>query len=257
MGSKLKFVSLFFIMFVIVTAIFSIIFMYEYTLFFSSAIPPTINQFYGNVTLANGSQAEGILEIKYNGTVLASSQIENGQYGYNPLVVVENIEENSNLEFYVNSIKVKEKNFINFGLVELNLILIACGDGVCSSGESCSSCSQDCGKCSSGDNHGSGGGGGGGGGSYIVSNNSTSLNTPLTGANNINNVLKKDNSINSANKSSITGFAIADEILNGRFYPVIAILFFLLIIVIILILEFRRKHLIEIRKEKVYEPARS
>lgn len=43
-----------------------------------------------------------------------------------------------------------------------------CGNGICSNGETCSSCSQDCGSCSSGG--GSGGGGGGGTKTTIISN---------------------------------------------------------------------------------------
>jgi len=40
-----------------------------------------------------------------------------------------------------------------------------CGDGVCNNGETCSSCSQDCGACSTGGGGGGGSGGGGGGSS--------------------------------------------------------------------------------------------
>ena len=43
-----------------------------------------------------------------------------------------------------------------------------CGDGSCNNGETCSTCSQDCGTCDDNGND-NGGGGGGGGGSYTPS----------------------------------------------------------------------------------------
>jgi hypothetical protein len=48
-----------------------------------------------------------------------------------------------------------------------------CGDGSCNNGETCSSCSADCGSCSGGGSHG---GGGGGGGSIIKTNNTVNVN---------------------------------------------------------------------------------
>jgi uncharacterized membrane protein YgcG len=48
---------------------------------------------------------------------------------------------------------------------------VICGDGVCNGGESCSSCSSDCGSCNSGGGSGGGSSGGGSGGGSSVANN--------------------------------------------------------------------------------------
>ncbi|MBW2999716.1 Ig-like domain-containing protein, partial [Candidatus Woesearchaeota archaeon] len=68
-----------------------------------------------------------------------------------------------------------------------------CGDGRCNNGESCSSCSADCGRCSSGGGGGGGGsgGGGGGGGSTLYSDENDEKNEmPL-----IRTCLKEDQSV--------------------------------------------------------------
>jgi uncharacterized membrane protein YgcG len=48
-----------------------------------------------------------------------------------------------------------------------------CGDGICNNGETCSSCSQDCGACPPSGGGSSGGGGGGGGGGSSSSRSSS------------------------------------------------------------------------------------
>lgn len=54
-----------------------------------------------------------------------------------------------------------------------------CGDGSCIGGETCSSCSQDCGSCPRTPDDGGGGGGGGGGGDHTQPPASYSLNITL------------------------------------------------------------------------------
>jgi hypothetical protein len=62
---------------------------------------------------------------------------------------------------YDNGTKFKITGLRNSGVKEINLF---CGDGICNNGETCSSCSTDCGSCPV---QRSSGGGGGGGGSAI------------------------------------------------------------------------------------------
>jgi hypothetical protein len=50
-----------------------------------------------------------------------------------------------------------------------------CGDGSCNGGESCSSCSSDCGACPAAPSGGSSGGGGGGGGAVIPKQTTTDI----------------------------------------------------------------------------------
>lgn len=45
-----------------------------------------------------------------------------------------------------------------------------CGDGYCNGGETCSSCSQDCGKCDTGGNNGGGGGSSSSSGTIVLDN---------------------------------------------------------------------------------------
>lgn len=64
------------------------------------------------------------------------------------------------------SFKIFSNDTTNTGVTNTTSYSVTgcCGDGSCSSGESCSSCNTDCGACTSGSSGSSGGGGGGGGG---------------------------------------------------------------------------------------------
>jgi len=83
-----------------------------------------------------------------------------------------------------------------------------CGDGTCNNGETCSSCSTDCGSCSSGSSSSSSSGGGGGSSSYIITvptnnTNSTSGTISLTSEED-----SLNSEIDSNNKAGMTGAAI-------------------------------------------------
>lgn len=118
------------------------------------------HQFYGKVTVNGKSSPNNFLVVaKINGVEVAATVTANGGYGYSPNIFY--IEDPSNnragktIVFYVHDIQAGSYNFTNGASNELDLSITGdiCGDAVCTSGESCSSCSQDCGSC--------GGGGGG------------------------------------------------------------------------------------------------
>lgn len=122
---------------------------------------------------------------------------------------------NGDISFYIGGVEANEVGtYIKGGFVFLDLTIDSiptqdiepqeyCGDGICNNGETCSSCSQDCGSCDNGDdddndNHGGGGGSSGssGGSKTIIldsndeDDNTDSINTgstPITGG-----VVKKD-----------------------------------------------------------------
>jgi hypothetical protein len=112
--------------------------------------PPTMHQFYGNVSLANGSLISNAnVYALVNGVVEKNVTAVNGKYGYNPSFIIENVPDNSVIDFYVDNVKAASQTFTNLELTELNLVYSTCGDGYCSSQESCSSCPADCGNCPS------------------------------------------------------------------------------------------------------------
>ena len=78
-----------------------------------------------------------------------------------------------------------------------------CGDGVCDSqtGESCSSCSSDCGTCPSGGNPGGGGSGGGGSGGGGASNGNVLNGTPIDNGS----YVPQENDDNGSSSSSSNG----------------------------------------------------
>jgi len=135
------------------------------------------HQFFGMVN-ANGATAPDGLTVsaKIDGSEVASTTTIAGAYGLKPgdIFYIEDPDGNRNgdvIEFYVNGIKAAEYVFNTGGSTQLDLSVSGdlgiCGDGHCSSSESCSSCQADCGKCTttgggstgrSGSSSGSGGG---------------------------------------------------------------------------------------------------
>lgn len=127
--------------------------------------PPTINQFYGSISYANGSLINSAqVYAVANSKVVQSQNSNNGYYGNSSLFIIENLEDGTDVNFYINfsggNIKAQDALFSNIGLTHLDLIAYYCGDNTCSNGEDCSSCPQDCGECQN-DNGGGGGGGNG------------------------------------------------------------------------------------------------
>ncbi len=128
-------------------------------------------QFYGSVTV-NGVPAPDfvIITAKHDGDNVEQGFTEGGKYGHSTpafIVALHSSHEGDTIELYVQNVKAAEYPFTAGESTELNLdVTIAnfCGDGKCESGESCSSCSRDCGSCSGGGGTSGGGGGGSGGG---------------------------------------------------------------------------------------------
>jgi hypothetical protein len=112
---------------------------------------------------------------KINGVEVASTITTSGRYGDSPYILDVpdndgNCQTSAVIDFYIEDRAAgqsmlrteSQEHYVTLDL-SANGVLY-CGDGSCNNGETCSSCSKDCGSCSSGgDNNGGGGGGGGGG----------------------------------------------------------------------------------------------
>ena len=196
-------------------------------------IPPAMHQFYGNVSYPNGSLMNGNVYALVSGVVKANVTTLNGKYGYNPLFIVEDVPDNSLIEFYINKVKVANYTFTNLELTELNLIYSLCGDGYCSSQEFCSSCSQDCGVCSSG---GDGGGGGGGGGNINKTKNNKNVINEVTG-NNETKTSENNQENKTTNKPGITGRIIGagESIGKFNFFSVLVVIVVILALILLII----------------------
>ena len=202
--------------------------------------PPSIHQFYGQATWANGSFYNGLIEARINEEIISSIIAVNGVYGYEPLIIIQDRTNGELIEFFVNSNKIGSSVFLSFGFTELNFIIGYCGDYYCSSEESCSSCSQDCGSCPPAS---PGGGGGGGGGS---NNNVNPIINPVNVTNDSIQVPNPDTTnSNPENKSSprkysVSGYAIFGEN-SGTYIGIIVLALIVLIILIIFLIRKRRK----------------
>ena len=126
--------------------------------------PPTFQQFYGTIKDASGSLvANALVYAESGGNVVTSQQTASGVYGNSSSspFIINNLEQGASINFYVNasdkSVLVSTVSFSDMSLTELNLNFYYCGDGVCNSGETSSSCSADCPP--SGDDSGDDGGG--------------------------------------------------------------------------------------------------
>ena len=116
------------------------------------------HQFYGSVMI-NGVQApDGVLiSAKFNTRDVAGGLTADGKYGSERpafVVLLHEQYEGQTIEFYVQGVEAAEYTFLPGNSTELDLsvtITNFCGDGKCESGESCSSCPEDCGTCPSGE----------------------------------------------------------------------------------------------------------
>jgi len=135
--------------------------------------PGVPHQFYGKVKI-NGNPAPDGVEIKVydvdDNVYVAGTFTKEGKYGYKPIFYVPDPDGNRyghTLEFYVAGVKATEHPFENGMSTKLDLsvkIQNFCGDGICDSGERCTTCPEDCGACPTGGSGGSGGSSGSGGG---------------------------------------------------------------------------------------------
>ena len=231
MGHKLAFVILFLALYFIVSVLFAFIFLYEYNLVVS-ADPPTIHQFYGTITLADGSSPDGsIVEIKFNDIVVASTTSLAGKYGYDPLFIVEDQLDGDLLEFYLDSTKVADTSFSNFGFTQLDL-QISGGD--------------DSGDDSGGDD--SGGGGGDDSGGYVPpapnNTNQTVNYTPPAANPEPENKAPANNTPERFTPGKLTGFAIVEGFFASKTTAIAIFITALLVVAIIIgIVRFRHRQL--------------
>lgn len=138
----------------------------------SSMVYAFLNNSRSNLTIANGTSiylnatrqtGEGIIELYFNETLINSGDSlsnltifsESGLFNITAVCPATQNYSESYETWWVNVTNI--------------LLSLYCGDGVCNNGETCSSCSGDCGVCSTP----SGGGGGGGGGGGVSSNESS------------------------------------------------------------------------------------
>lgn len=130
------------------------------------------HQFYGEVTVSGNPAPDGLLVVaRIGGLDVAATTTFGGSYGRVPpdtniFYIPDDSDPNNpsrsgqTVEFFVYGIKAGEHVFLNGNSTHLDLAITAdiCGDGYCTAGESCSSCSNDCGKCGGGGSSSSGGG---------------------------------------------------------------------------------------------------
>lgn len=119
----------------------------------ASATPSIPHQFYGSVYVNNQPVSDN--------TVLTASIDEenyptitrNSLYGKNPAPVFyvpdpDGDRKDKTITFLISGMTLDTYTFQNNGYTELNFnITTECGDGYCIGGETCESCSQDCGEC--------------------------------------------------------------------------------------------------------------
>jgi len=127
-----------------------------YTIIATALVDYFPHQFYGSVIVNGVSAPDGVLiSAKLNARDVGGGLTADGKYGSKrPAFVVmlhEQYEEQT-IEFYVQNVKAAEYPFLPGNSTELDLSVTIpnfCGDNKCESGESCSSCSEDCGTCPS------------------------------------------------------------------------------------------------------------
>lgn len=136
-------------------------------------LPGMPHRFFGDVTSNGNSVPNGIaVTAKVDGVqvsgVTTLNSVYGGEHNSEIFYVQDPLQDRSGktIEFFVSGIKVGEAAFASGASTQLDFEvpgLTFCGDGTCSSSESCSSCVSDCGTCSS--SSGSSGSSGSGGGS--------------------------------------------------------------------------------------------
>ncbi len=170
--------------------------------------------FNGNIIINGGGNVEGKTLVGYlDGNIAGTTILHDNIFD---IVITDEIGNGGEIEFYIGTKKADETfTFSTFEVVTTSLTFTIqfnedieefCGDNICNNGETCSSCSNDCGACSQESSSSSSGGGSSGGGS---SNPKTLISSPINnqdnGAENEVIDLSIDN-LNKKEKSSSTSF---------------------------------------------------
>ena len=146
----------------------------------ASATPGIPHWFSGSVMINGAPAPDGVsILAKISNIAISETATAGGVYGQAPASIfyvgdVDNNHAGKTITFYVSGFEAATAIFTNGAVTKLDLSVtgvVICGDNVCDSTESCSSCSKDCGACPSTtppSSGGSSGGGGGGGGSSII-----------------------------------------------------------------------------------------
>lgn len=118
--------------------------------------PPTFpHQFYGIITINNQPAQDGLLvTVRLGNQDIGATTTNNGGYGYDPVFIVQGLQEGDIVHFYIQGVDTNTSYEItgDTAVSRLDLSLngnLFCGDNVCGSGETCSNCQRDCGSCSS------------------------------------------------------------------------------------------------------------
>lgn len=140
---------------------------------FVLAIPQLPHQIYGSISINGEDIPDGVVISGLCDGDTYQTMTSGGNFGYAPDAFF--IEDpyggraGETIEIYVNNAKVEELDFTNGELseliIELSELPAYCNDGICSGGETCSTCPGDCGVCPPAPSSDGGGGGGGGGSS--------------------------------------------------------------------------------------------
>ncbi len=206
--------------------------------------------FNGNVIMKGGGNVEGkTLAGFLNGEIAGSAIIHDNNFDI--VITDEDGGTGGTIEFYIGDKKAKETfNFETFSVITTNLTFTIssddeeiefCGDNICNNGETCSTCSSDCGVCSSGSSSGGSGSGSSSGSSsnYISSSNSINNQSEEGNENEVLDLSIEKLKEKDKNTHIGTGLTIANFVKSGA--GIILMLIVLVIALIVGVIAFKNK----------------
>ena len=111
--------------------------------FVAASFPGIPHQFYGKVIINGNSHTSGVISAEINGEEVAIGEFEDGEYGYDPLFLIEDPENNFDgklITFYINGVVAKTYTFKNGAVTKLGICITLssfCGNDILEPGEEC------------------------------------------------------------------------------------------------------------------------